>query len=141
MSKFKDKHPQEIADEEGLRMVVPSQHDLFIDIDEHEPESQRARMLKGIETLTKNGAKVEIVCETESKGGNRHVYITAQVPGWDGHDPIVRCALQACLGSDPTKELLSMFRVWRHADRPPTTFFERRDDRPGIDFDADDIPW
>lgn len=132
MSKFEDKDPQECADAEGLIMVIPSSGELFIDIDDDEPESQRARMEKGIETLRRNGSTVEIRKETISKNGNSHVYLMADVPGWDGNDPVARAALQACLGSDPVKELLSLLRVWNHKKRPPTTFFEMTEEQAAL---------
>ena len=141
MSKFQDRHPLEVAEEQGLLMVTPERFELFIDIDEETEERQRAMLAKGILTLRKNGSTVETIKETISKSGKGwHVYLRAEVPGWDSEDPIVRSALQAMIGSDPVKEILSLFRVWKHADRPPCTFFETVGES-SLAFDGDDIPW
>lgn len=128
-------------------MVVPNDHEIFIDIDDEQPDAkfptrQRARMNVGIETLIRNGAVVKTIKETRSRNGNSHVYLHVEVEGWDGRDPVTRCAIQAALGSDSVKELLSLFRVWKGVERPPTTFFELPEETViGDEVVDDDIPW
>lgn len=62
---------------------------------------------------------IESVRETTSRRGNRHIYVTLKtslpVPE--------RIALQACLGSDPTREFLSLKR-WLNNDANPILLFE-----------------
>lgn len=130
-------------------MVVPGDHEVFIDIDDEKPDSkvstrQRARMQLGIETLERNGATVTTLKETRSRNGGAHIYLHVEVEGWDGRDPVTRCAIQAALGSDNVKELLSLFRVWNKVERPPTTFFEVPETEEQIIGDEaidDEIPW
>lgn len=54
-------------------------------------------------TVWKSVLKIYPRLTTISRGGNRHVYIRLARP----YPELVRIALQACLGSDPTREMLS----------------------------------
>jgi hypothetical protein len=64
---------------------------------------------------------IESVRETVSRRGNRHIYVTLSTPL-----PVPeRIALQACLGSDPTREFLSLKR-WLSNDPNPVLLFEKR---------------
>jgi hypothetical protein len=59
--------------------------------------------------------------ETLSRNGNRHVYIKLQ----NALKAPERIALQACLGSDPTREFLSLKR-WLNNDPNPILLFETK---------------
>jgi len=61
---------------------------------------------------------------TTSRNGGEHVYF--EVEGED-LTPIERVLLQACLGSDPVREVLSFLRIKRNHPTP-TTFFELKEE-------------
>jgi hypothetical protein len=104
----------------GLRVVTPEPDELLLDIDDADSE---AIMQMVIGVLRSNGEEVIEHKRTVSQGGNTHVYL--KMPKWGTIDPMVRVALQACLGSDRTRELFSILRIVRNYDIPPTVLFER----------------
>lgn len=112
-----DQDPAEVAKARGLVLVLPEPDQIFIDLDDRQDRKVLDAML---ETLTCNGIAVWVEKETKSQGGNAHVYLRFPTP----LNPITRIALQACLGSDRTRELLSLLRIFKKMDRPPTAFFE-----------------
>jgi hypothetical protein len=116
-----DDDPEETASEEGLDVILPGDSELFIDIDD---DKDLAMMEKGIETLRHNGCTVEELKRTTSRSGNLHVYLFFELPSKAPIDPMTRIALQACLGSDRTREALSVLRIVLETKRPPTLFFE-----------------
>ena len=59
---------------------------------------------------------------TLSKSGNKHVRITLPI----SVGPLERIALQAMLGSDPKREILSVFAL-RDGETTPTVLFEKPD--------------
>ena len=132
MSNLND-DPQIEANRRGVRAVYPGPRELFMDIDSNAASLSMAEML-GV--LSSNGIKVTITDDHPSKSGlpKRHVTLTM------GRDvsPIERIALQACLGSDPKRELLSLLRIWINADRPATCFFEPADPVPAGLLSTDD---
>lgn len=113
--------PFALAEAEGLTVVIPGPYDLQIDIDDGAAALQR--MSEGLEALRSYYSVTEMK-RTTSRGGGTHVYLA--IDGIDlGDNPILRCALQACLGSDVKRELLSILRVITRTNRPPTLFFEK----------------
>jgi len=112
--------PMEIAERLGLVAVLPGPDELLLDIDDAEGLS---RMEAALACLAINGEEVVEVKRTVSAGGNTHVYL--RLPRWGELDPVRRIALQACCGSDPIRELLSLLRVVRNYNVPPTVLFER----------------
>ncbi len=101
----------------GLDVVYPVDDELLLDIDSSADAEWLTQM---VEVLRENGEPIEIEKTTTSKSGNLHVYIKM------GRklSPIERVALQACLGSDRKRELLSVLRIW-YTDRAPTVLFEK----------------
>lgn len=112
-----DETPEVEAQKYGLVVVYPKDDELFLDIDNNEDGEWVFEIL---EILKSNGEDFQITKTTTSKSGNMHIYIRAN----RGLDPLERIALQACLGSDRKRELLSLLRLWR-ANRAPTVFFEK----------------
>lgn len=111
--------PQETAEKLGLQIVEPGPRDVFVDIDTDADYRHLTAMLdvvNAVEVYLKIGA------EYPSKSGlpRRHVYVVAD----RDLTPVERIAIQATLGSDRKRELLSLLRVWLHTDRQPTVFFE-----------------
>lgn len=112
-----DEVPETDARRLGLDVVYPEKDQLLLDIDSDADATWMEQML---DVLRENGAEVSVEKTTTSKSGNLHVYIRM------GRDltPIERVALQACLGSDRKRELLSVLRIW-YTDRAPTVLFEK----------------
>lgn len=117
---------EEEARNNGLRVVVPADGELQIDLDSEEDYQNHKAMM---EVLSGRGVVYEYH-EAPSKSGlpNRHITVKL-LSGPGGRDitlpldPWQRIALQAALGSDPVRELLSCMRVFRNVE-PPTAFLE-----------------
>lgn len=133
------------AEEKGLTCIFPRNNELTLDID----EGMDVR-LNIIGVLAQNRILVLADLTTTSAGGNAHVYFRLDRE----FTPLQRIALQACLGSDPTREVLSIIRDDAQSNYP-TAMFETTDEaikveswramldsppQPGI-FDDDDIPF
>ena len=120
MSQLND-DPCESAKKNGQVVVLTQPRELFVDIDN---EEDYRVLLAHIEIMTQLGISIEFDHISPSKSGfpRQHVYLSVD------HElgPMERIALQACLGSDRKRELLSMCRVYLN-DRPPTVFFENAD--------------
>lgn len=112
---FKD--PFLVAQEKGLDIVLPECNQLQIDLDN---DFDAGYMEDQIEILKSHGLELHVEKTTTSKGGNKHCYINA------GREltHIERIALQACLGSDRHRELLSLIAVITDSPYPATVFFE-----------------
>jgi hypothetical protein len=102
-------------------IITPGAREIFIDIDnERDMNLMEAR----IETLLKNGIQVEVTRQTPSKTpGHWHVVLEFD----RDLTPTERLVLQACLGSDRKRELLSLLRIWLVPEAPPTVFFEPKE--------------
>jgi hypothetical protein len=96
---------REIA--EGLRLecFFPSNHELILDIDG--PKS--SINIRVLEVLTENGVVYwDNILQVRSKSGEGvHAYICFA----QKITPETRLLLQACLGSDPVREILSAVRL------------------------------
>ena len=92
------------ANELELNVVEPDDDTLQLDFD---TEDQWDKFLKQRLTILLQYLDVARVWWTESKSGNKHVYIKLKKEmGF-----VERIAYQAALGSDPTRELLSLARL------------------------------
>lgn len=105
---------------EGYDIVYPAANELQIDIDSDE---QYAVFKQAIACVNRNWEEIGEVTYEEhpSKSGFPSRHITAKMP-FDV-EPWQRIALQAALGSDPIRELLSATRMLR-GDIHPTLFVE-----------------
>jgi len=105
---------------EGKTVVLPADNQLQIDIDSDE---HYAVFMRSAEVLLRNwGDTCEIeVEEHPSSSGMPCRHITLTLPFTV--EPWQRIALQAALGSDPVRELLSATRLIR-GDIHPTLFVE-----------------
>lgn len=117
---------EEAAVNNGLVVVTPEDNELLIDLDTEEAYAQH---LKILEVLDGRGIIYEHkVAPSKSGLPNRHVTLKL-ISGPSASylpvplDPWQRIALQAALGSDPVRELLSCMRVFRGIT-PPTAFLE-----------------
>jgi hypothetical protein len=122
MSELND-DPYKIAELAGKVVVLPEPDELFIDVDDQEGFVQLRR---GLEVAANAGIRINEKKRIPSKTpGHWHVYLTIQVGAKSFTvTKLLRVALQACLGSDRKRELLSLARIMHHIERPPTVFFE-----------------
>lgn len=118
-----DQDPEADAAQRGQVVILPGPREVFVDVDTDE---DYAVLQAQIERLRSNGFAIAVTKEHPSASGlpHRHVYLEVNTD----LTPLERVALQAALGSDRTRELLSLLRIWLHPHRAPTTFFEDRED-------------
>lgn len=109
--------PYEKAKELGLQVVLPGDNELQLDIDNLEDLDFVDAQLK----IMKGKEEFVITKRTKSKSGNDHVYIALD----RALSPIERIALQACLGSDRKRELLSLMALFTGCEYPATLLFEK----------------
>jgi hypothetical protein len=106
----------EAAAERGQIVVRPGSYDVQLDID----SEQDLSIMEGqLNLLRENGIQIGEVRRTTSRSGNKHVYL--RLPRHLTNTE--RIALQATLGSDRKRELLSLLRVWG-GNSEPTLLFE-----------------
>lgn len=108
---------KEIAAKLGLVAVLPRKNELFLDLD-MKPSKTAARVE---EVLHDNGVYFVSKLITKSKSGKRHLYIKLS----RNVAASTRIALQACLGSDPVREVLSILRKLEGSEAP-TALFETK---------------
>jgi len=108
----------EKMEEEGFVIVYPKPNELQLDIDTQQQMDQFDR-LKWLFDSQLPATEFKMA---HSKSGEGY-HITVTLP-FDVTN-IERIALQAALGSDPLRELLSIFRYSRN-DAEPTLFVERK---------------
>lgn len=97
-----------IAAAKGLVYFIPEPDELFLDIDKPFARAEEwfaniCEELCGLEAYFKLGDPL-FTC---SVNNNTHVYIQMEGPLTD----CMRLILQACLGSDPRKEIISFIRL------------------------------
>lgn len=109
--------PHVEAREKGLVAVLPEEDQLFLDID-HTDDLKVMRDV--IKVLRHNGFVIWEERRTTSKSGNVHVYLRCE----RALGTLERVLLQACLGSDRKREVLSYLRE-RAGNFAPTVFFEK----------------
>ena len=106
------------VEKEGRAIVMPGSNELFIDIDSEEDYD---RFQAGLSTLQTEHPKVIVTRESPSKEGHPHCHIVVSMPFELSF--LHRIAYQAALGSDNTREILSIFRAEK-GDPWPTLFAE-----------------
>lgn len=113
-------HAKENAATLGLEIKLPKPNELFIDID-HEKDYE---VFKTQLALLIRQEPVTIVSNRPSKSGlpKRHIVIALFRPV---ESELERLVLQAALGSDRKRELLSWVRVKSGESEHPTLFFEK----------------
>lgn len=117
----------------GLEVLVPKPNQLFIDIDDeasYQVLQAHADILDKYIGVTKREATI-----SKSGGVRRHVTLTLS----RDITATERVGLQAMLGSDRKRELLSFIRVLQ-GDEDPTVFFEKPQ-QVTADVVEEDIPF
>ena len=104
-------------EKEGFKIVHPDAWTLLLDLDSEEAkrtfETRLGRLNYELSLDLKDQAKATIV-PSKTKG---HYHALVRMPHKLAR--FERIALQAVLGSDPVREILSIFRIWR-GDQYPT---------------------
>ena len=114
-----DRDPEVVAGKKGLVVVKPGDDELFIDIDDL---ADLPHVFTGIKFLAAVGIKAAVTDITLS-GTPGHLHCYARVDR--KLKPVERVVLQACLGSDRKRELISVARLLLGGKYPTTVFFEK----------------
>ena len=112
-------HPADYLARTGdsRQIVEPEDNEVFVDIDGFDAADVFDIQLAKLQEFM----PCRVTRRTPSAThGHEHVVVTFERV----LDPVLRIALQACLGSDRMRELLSLLRILLEMNRPPTVFFE-----------------
>lgn len=109
----------EYARENGLSVFFPKENELQLDLDNWSAEKEFRRRLGFFKAI--HHGLIESVRYTHSRTGGKHAYITLTRPVKDAAE---RLMLQAMLGSDAKREILS-YKDLLEEQREPTLFFEK----------------
>jgi hypothetical protein len=107
------------AKERGCVVVLPKENELFIDIDS---EEQDGAFERAIAIYRRHRSAVAVKTPSPS-GEPDHFHVVVRLT--KTVDARERIMLQACMGSDPVREMLSLLRLER-GDPNPTLFFEKK---------------
>lgn len=107
--------------ERGCSVVTPRPNELFLDIDTDEDLETFKGQISLLE-LYFEGDDIAWRAAQSPSGRPGRYHVTVTVPRFV--DEQERVALQACLGSDRKRELLSLKRI-RQGHISPTCFFEK----------------
>lgn len=101
---------KQFADDNGL-VIIQSRGDVLqFDIDDIDAMKDFEQMLPILRKITRVDERIE----TKSKNGRKHVYLKTDVQFL----PEERIAIQACMGSDRKRELLSLRNVRENRELP-----------------------
>jgi hypothetical protein len=114
----------------GLQVIIPATNELQIDLDTEE-EFQHFQSMWGVWVYNGFGGGMKTA---PSKSGYPHRHITITL--LDDVTPWQRIALQAALGSDPKREILSAIRIY-NKDPYPTAFLELKEETDGTSTSKD----
>lgn len=130
----------EQAKARGLKTIFPSENELQIDIDDRASEDLFWELYRSIFIRYFESGKEPKVTPSKSGGEKKHITVTLT----RDVTAMERILLQACLGSDRKRELLSFIELIK-GDAMPTLFFEPDVQVPttGETFDAawDELTW
>jgi len=118
-----NRDPALVAEERGLAIVYPKENQLFIDLDN---DQSRTLLEKNLD-ITQKLFPDMIVTYTPSISGGEHFHCVITLGEGVVLEEMQRLLLQACLGSDRTRELLGYARLHLRYNVPITCFFERKD--------------
>lgn len=109
------------AEQEGLSVVFPKDNELQIDIDD---AASYAVLEALLEIVDRHWGIINVVKKPSKSGkpGKRHITVCLSEPV----EPGERITLQACLGSDRKRELLSLVQLLA-GDPHPTLFLENKE--------------
>jgi len=109
------------AKEKGLTVVFPEENELFIDIDD---DSSMRMYVKNSPLIWRHlGVEKETIRASKSP---KHEHVVMKLS--QKVSPLERLVLQACLGSDRTRELFSYLH-YLDGDPNPFLFFEKEEEK------------
>lgn len=114
--------PEEIAKEKGLSVVYPKKNQLFIDIDSREGMAVFETSMEILQDRMPGLVVHTKTLPSASGGAHFHITVTLSRPVRSEQE---RLLLQAVLGSDGTRGLLSYIFLSGGRARP-TCFFEKK---------------
>lgn len=109
----------DLAEQNGLVVVRPLPNQIQIDIDtdaDYRVYAQNYGVVNRIRPI-----QAQVIAPSRNKIEGRHITLTFS----DNLTPIERIAFQAVLGSDRSREALSLERVY-NGDPTPTLFLEKK---------------
>lgn len=109
------------AEANGFEVVRSSPTALLLDLDTLDQLAQ----YEAVKLALLRNVQVDGIDHWRSKSGNKHVHIRLVEPI---EDPAKRYALQAALGSDPVKEMLSIFRLLNGVREPSMLFKPKQEE-------------
>lgn len=115
--------PYAAADNLGLTVIRPKNGELLIDLDSAD---DRRHMEALLAVLGTNRIASTVRVGLSRRPGHYHAYVQIEWP--KKLNPVLRIALQACLGSDRKRELLSLLSIATSTGFEPTVFFEPHKD-------------
>jgi hypothetical protein len=109
-----------INKDKGLKIVYPKSNELFIDID---TEKQWLDFQERMNVYIDHFGNDHTYKLYPSSSGLPHRHIVVTLPF--GIDDIMRIALQAILGSSPSRECMSIYKILDDDIQHPTLFIEK----------------
>ena len=104
---------------DGFDIRYPESNELLIDLDSDKAfEEFKVRISRVSYELEVNGEGAKLSYKVYPSKTECHYHVIVTMP-FDLDEPFERIALQAVLGSDPVREMLSIFRIWL-GDKHPT---------------------
>lgn len=158
MDVFTDEWAREKAASRGCTVVYASDNELQLDIDSDEDFTYFLANLRLFENVIRNIGdftqaprfpfKFDAFRMTRSANGNRHIVLPIQTDNGKPLPMAVRILLQAVLGSDRRREMLSFMGMIQGQENP-ILFFEKVDQQPekfedfpdALDAEDDDLPF
>lgn len=117
-------HENVQAEADGMVVRHANPKTLLMDLDDEAAIERFRRLMPKLDEMF--GAKVTEEYESRSGAGHLHVVVELDEP----FDAAFRIALQAALGSDPVRELLSLRRLANGINEPSRLFRKRPSDAP-----------
>lgn len=124
----------------GCTILVAPPDRLFLDLDSEAAVRQFDKVLPEWNRHDVNGGlRLEVVERYYSESGPPNQHVILKVHPSERRDGTLtfeeQIALQAILGSDPTKEMLTMLRYWQGVEKPIRLF------KPADAVPVTDEPW
>jgi hypothetical protein len=122
--------PEKKAAELGQHVVYPADDELFLDVDDGKKGLERVDRSIMILNDAVGRDTIKIVSTSPSKSGiGLHIVLKVdrKIDAW------MRVALQAAMGSDPMRELLTSAHLLKGSLEKPTLFFEEEKKMPAVD--------
>lgn len=108
----------------GYHVVTPQPDELQIDIDSDETYAAYVELLSMLQAF---GREVVLITDVPSKSGLPRRHVTLRYPR--NLSELERVAMQACLGSDPKREMFGLLRIETGIE-PVTAFFDKNPEQP-----------